>query len=702
MGKKPLNIVLLLSIFASIAASVPLSANELGKNVLLITIDTLRADRLSCYSSEHLQTPTIDKFAERGVLFTRAFAHTSTTLPSHTNILCGTTPLHHGVHDNFNFVLDREYLTLAEHLKTFGYSTGAFIGGFPLDSRFGLAQGFDVYDDDFGKRSELERKAEHVANKALAWLEVQENPWFLWVHCYDPHDPYEPPEPFLEQHENDIYNGEVAYVDHVLERLLSYLEKNGLFDNTLVVFTGDHGEALGEHGEVTHGFFAYNEVIWIPLIICSPEISPSRTDQYVSHIDIFPTVCDLVDVKKPSFLQGISLMPAIRGRRLPNRTHYFESLYPFYSRGWAPLRGIIQKGEKYIDSPVPELYTLENDFAELNNLAGQKKLDDYKKQLDRMMEDQSNSEVPGSKRTIDREALRKLESLGYISNPNIKVKQDFDQGDDIKTLLPLYNKTHMTKKLIEKDEIPIERAMESYKEVLSRTHKIDGAYEGLASIYREMGRPDDAIDVLQQGLENHPSSYELLRDFVRCLSETGKHQDVISICKDIYVVQMEFETDIWNYLGYAYWKTGDFENAEKTYEKALAIDDENPALLSNFGNIYLSLYPKTKNSSQLKKAIQLFERSIVLDPSDAQTHYGLGMAYLGSRAMDRAISQWEKVLEIDPGFVMAIFNLGRANLEKGDKARALDYFMRLKNEFSDRVPAALKPRIEDFIKRCKE
>ena len=249
------------SIFIIASAHLSATKNEKNsrKNVLLITIDTLRADRLSCYSPEHLQTPTIDKLAERGVLFSRAFAHTSTTLPSHTNILCGTTPLHHGVHDNFNFVLNKEFLTLTEHLKDSGYSTGAFVGGFPLDSRFGLDQGFDVYDDDFGKKSGLEIQAEVVVAKALSWLKIRENPWFLWVHCYDPHDPYDPPEPFLRQNEDDIYNGEVAYVDHILERLYTYLEKNELFNNTIIVFTGDHGEALGQHGEVTHGFFAYNE-----------------------------------------------------------------------------------------------------------------------------------------------------------------------------------------------------------------------------------------------------------------------------------------------------------------------------------------------------------------------------------------------------------------------------------------------------------
>jgi tetratricopeptide (TPR) repeat protein len=672
------------------------------QNVLLITIDTLRADRLSCYSTEHLRTPNIDKLAERGVLFSRTFAHTSTTLPSHTNILCGTTPLHHGIHDNFNFVLDEEYLTLAEHLKTIGYTTGAFIGGFPLDARFGLDQGFDIYDDDFGKTSELEIRAEFVVDKALSWLKHQENPWFLWIHNYDPHDPYEPPEPFLKKYENDVYNGEVAYVDHVLGRLYDYLETNGLFGSTLVVFTGDHGEALGQHGEVTHGFFAYNEVIWVPLIICSPELSKDRIDQYVSHVDIFPTVCDLLDIKKPAFLQGISLTPAIKGKKIPSRAHYFESLYPFYGRGWAPLRGFIQKGEKFIDSPIPEFYEIEKDFFELNNLAKMRKLENDRKQLDRIMNELSNSETPASRRTIDKEALRKLESLGYISNPNLVAKENFGPEDDIKTLLPLYNKANLTTNLYKKGEISINGAMESLKEVLSDTQQIDIAYQGLGSLYREMGRLDDAIEVLRQGIEYHPSSFEILRDLVRYLSETGKHQEVISICNDIYVVQMEFEADIWNFLGYAYWKTGDLERAVETYEKAVAIDNENPSLLSNFGNIYLSMYPKTGQQNHLERAIDLFARSIELDPGNAQAHFGLGMAYLGSHDIERAIVQWEKGIELKPDDIMTLFNLGRAYFEKGDRVKALDYLMRLKNNFFHRIPAEMKQTVEDLIKKCKE
>jgi arylsulfatase A-like enzyme len=281
----PPLIFFFLSIIFSLSTTYAHSSGELipkeKLNVLLISIDTLRADWLSCYGSKHLKTENIDGLAEKGVLFSRAFANTSTTLPSHTNILLGVTPPYHGVHDNSSFVVREEFLTLAEHLKVYGYSTGAFVGAFALDSRFGLDQGFDIYDDEFEdkktkKSSEVERKAEKVIENTLAWLKKQEEPWFLFVHCWDPHGPYEPPEPFLTQ-----------YKDHPLE-------ENNLFKETLVIFTGDHGESLGQHNEDTHGFFAYNTTIWIPLIVISPGLEKRRVAHYVSHIDIFPTVCEIL------------------------------------------------------------------------------------------------------------------------------------------------------------------------------------------------------------------------------------------------------------------------------------------------------------------------------------------------------------------------------------------------------------------------
>ncbi|MBM3285391.1 MAG: sulfatase, partial [Candidatus Aminicenantes bacterium] len=370
----PLAAIACLSIGFSLL--LPASSRPAGKkppgnpfHVLLITIDTLRADRLSCYGSDRVETRTIDGLAGKGVLFTRAFAHTPTTLPSHTNILLGTTPLVHGVHDNANFIVDKKFPNLATHLKSYGYATGAFVGAFPLDSRFGLTQGFDVYDDNYGTPASqeftfVERKAEVVVEQALAWLNErrQNQKWFLWIHCFDPHQRYLPPEPFLSQYRDRPYDGEIAYVDFALKKLFAYLGERDLARNTLIVFTGDHGESLGEHGESTHGYFAYNATIRIPLLIAFPGVRQGRVDQNVAHIDIFPTVCDVLGIEKPGFLQGVSLLPAINGKKLPGRRIYFESLYPYFSRGWAPLQGYIEGKEKFIETPNPEVYDLEADF----------------------------------------------------------------------------------------------------------------------------------------------------------------------------------------------------------------------------------------------------------------------------------------------------------------------------------------------------
>ena len=300
-------------------------------NVLLISIDTIRPDRLGCYSTKYLRTPHIEALAARGVVFERAFAHTPLTLPSHTNILLGITPPFHGVRDNSKFRVREDFISLAEHLNEKGYSTGAFVGAFPLDSRFGLDQGFDVYDESYPSSSGTllsfpERNAGQVIQAARDWLEKQCPPWFLFVHIWDPHVPYIPPPPFNETFKDDFYSGEVAYVDSELGKLLADLENRELTKRTLIILTGDHGESLGEHGELTHGYFAYNSTLWVPLIMAGPGINPGRTNEDVCHVDIFPSVCDLLEIDKPPFLQGVSLLPLMRGKKIEKRAIYFESL----------------------------------------------------------------------------------------------------------------------------------------------------------------------------------------------------------------------------------------------------------------------------------------------------------------------------------------------------------------------------------------
>jgi len=679
-------------------------ATEGRMNFLLITIDTLRADRLSCYSSEHLETPNIDNLAKKGILFSRAFANTSTTLPSHANILLGTIPLYHGVHENSNFIIHEEFLTLAEHLKNYGYSTAAFVGAYPLDSRFGLDQGFDIYDDDYGRRPRIQsifyvqRKAEVVVDKALEWLKIQKSPWFLWIHCFDPHDPYEPPEPFKTQYEKHLYNGEVAYVDFVLRKLLNHLETKELFEKTLIIFTGDHGESLGQHGETTHGYFAYNTAIWIPLIISIPGVARGYVDQYVSHIDIFPTVCDVLHIEKPSFLQGISLLPAIKGKKLPKKPIYFESMYPYYSRGWAPLKGFIYGKEKFIDSPIPELYDLDDDFNELKNLVEKKKLDGYRKQLERILKNQSFPENIKAKKKFDRESLEKLRSLGYVSSYPFSKKESFGPEDDIKVLLPYYNKAMEAMAYYEKGKI--KQSFELLKEIITERNDIDIAYCHLAILYEVTGKMREALEVLKLGLESIPSSYEIFSNYVNFLIDAGHYDDAIRIFGEKNFRQMELDPEIWNCLGTAYSSKRDFDKAINAYEKALSLDNEYRFVYSNLGRVYLSIFLETKDPKTYQKSLQYYKKAIELDPVVAFVYYELGMAYIQGRDLEGAIYCWEKALELKPDFRRTLYNLASAYLDKGDKVKALHYLNKYKDNYYNLLPVAERQKLDALIQKC--
>jgi len=674
-------------------------------NFLLVTIDTLRPDRLSCYSRENLKTSNIDSLTRKGILFSRAFAHTPTTLPSHANILLGLTPLYHGVHENANFIVREEFLTLAEHLKSYGYSTGAFVGAYPLDSRFGLAQGFDVYDDDYGTLSSQkpgsgERKAEVVVDKALEWLKKQKSCWFLWIHCFDPHDPYEPPEPFKTQYEKNPYDGEVAYVDFVLGKLFSYMKEKDFFENTLIIFTGDHGESLGQHGEMTHGYLAYNSTLWVPLIISVPGIKPRKVHQQVTHIDIFPTVCDILQIKKPSFLQGISLLPAIKGKKLTEQTIYFESLYPYLSRGWAPLKGYIYGNEKFIDSPIPELYDLDEDFGELNNLAEKKKFDGYREKLARIIKNQSLPENKKPEQRIDREARERLRSLGYLLSSQIPKKGSFGPEDDVKILLPYHNKAMKAMDLYHKGKV--KEGIELLKEVITERQDVDIAYSNLATIYKEQGNLKDAIEVLKLGLERLPSSYEILSTYVLYLNHAGQYDDVIAILNKKRLRQMEYDPELWNYLGVAYWSKGNFEKALEAYEKALSLENDYAVVFSNLGTVYLSIFMKTRDQKAYQKSLQNFKKAIELDPEYAWAYNSLGGAYGQVGNWGQAIYFWEKALELSSDFGYALFNLGLAYLNKGDKVKALDYFNRYKDNYYYSLPPDEKKKLEALIQKCKQ
>src|SRR5262245_18623510 len=345
------------------------------RNLLLVSLDTVRADRLGCYHYAAAQTPNIDALAAGGLRFEQATTVVPLTLPAHSSLMTGTFPGWHGVRDNGGFYLEDDQLTLAEILRERGFRTGGFVGAFVLDRRWGIAQGFDRYFDDFdldrfpsaAGMDMIQRPGSEVVDRALEWLQTdRQQPFFAWVHLYDAHTPYEAPEPFRSRFpptRDGAYDAEIASADAQIGRLVDALRADGRLADTLVIVVADHGEMLGEHGELTHGFFIYEAATRIPLIVSGPGVPARVVADQVLIVDVMPTALALVGIKVPDQVQGTNLMPLARGEHLGLVAHS-ESWYPRYHYGWSELRSIQDERFKMIRAPRPELYDLATDPRE--------------------------------------------------------------------------------------------------------------------------------------------------------------------------------------------------------------------------------------------------------------------------------------------------------------------------------------------------
>lgn len=455
---------------------------------------------------------------------------------------------------------------------------------------------------------------------------------------------------------------------------------------------------MGEHGESTHGYYAYNSTIWIPLIIISPDFKPGRTTQVVCHVDLFPTVCDILKIKKPSFLSGISLVPALKGKKLPGRHIYFESLNPFYAEGWAPLKGFIYNKEKFIESPIPELYDLEKDFHETENLAGKKDLNPFKKTLKQVIEGQTPAHHIDAQRTPDYETRRKLESLGYISGTNQSEKKTFGPEDDLKTKRPLLNKAASalrTSRSGQKAE-----AVRMLQEVITESQDIDLAYSNLAMIFKANGRLNDALEVLRTGMNSNPQSYSLFFTYVEYLSTGRYFDDVIDIVEQTRMREMEFDPELWNHLGIAYSSRKETEKALKAFSKSLNVDNNFPTAYHNRGMLYLALYEEEKIQNFLSAAEKDFRKAISLNPESPLYLNSLGAVLKKKGNLDEAVKCWEQALSLDPQFGNALFNIGVAYLDSGQKEKALTYFTAYKKSFGNRLSEKEKQQLELLVKKC--
>ncbi len=619
----------LLVLLAGISLAYSSSLPKKDINILLVTIDTLRYDRVSVYSDKYVKTPNMDQIAADAWVFQWAFAHNPVTLPSHVNILTGTTPIYHGISDNPGFVLDQRFLTLAEYLKERKYATGAFIGSFPLDSRFGLDQGFDIYDDHYGSQNLLEiyfieRPAEKVIAPAMEWISGQSQKWFAWIHLFDPHEPYIPPPPFDQEYRHDPYSGEVAYVDAQLGRLFDFLQEKGMMENTVIVLTSDHGEALGEKGERTHSYFAYNNTIRIPLIIRIPGMKAETIEENVCHIDIFPTLCEVLGDKIPAHLQGESLLPIVKGQKRKNREIYFESLTPYLNRGWAPLTGFIRESLKYIDQPIREVYDIRADIFEDNNLAGSTNTKELEKDLEKLIQKLRGKEKAERFSTIDVGEMNRLRSLGYISDGKTPKKVAFSVENDLKTLKPLQNT--MYEAVLKYREGKIREAINDLIEVIEKRPDFVLAYNHLASIYYVMGQHESTVEILRKGMRNNPKNLGLMSKLGIMLVVANRQEEAIDILQKCIKMD-DRNPEYFNYLGVAHQKSGNFPLALENYKRAIEFDNNFALAWSNMGSLYLFEYVKTKSDKDFQRAIDYFNTALAFDPNLQAAINGKNAAY---------------------------------------------------------------------------
>ncbi len=684
--KKKLTILFLLELFLS---TVLISRSK--NNVLLITIDTLRYDRLSVYSKEYVNTPNIDKLAEKSSVFKRAFAHTPITLPSHANILTGTTPLYHGISDNNRFRLDDKFLTLAEHLKKNGYKTAAFTASFVLNEYFKLNQGFDFYSSP-DKSNEL--IAEEIIKPAVRWIKNNNGPWFLWIHLWDPHTPYSPPEPYKSRFSSDLYSGEVAYTDSQLGILLNYIEKSGFLKNTTIVITGDHGEALGDHGEREHGYFAYNETIHIPLIIYDPSLKNSEISNNVSHIDIFPTICDLLRVGIPSHIQGRSLLPLIKGDQWKEETIYFESKLAYLSRGWAPLDGFIKEDLKFINQPIKELYNLKKDFSEKKNIISSTKISELLNTLGQLISGFTGIDKDLSNKEIDPRAIKKLKTFGYLSGVVQKKKAIFTKEDDLKVLLPIQLK--LTKARSLENNGKYREALKLFMEVKVKKPDSISTYVNMAELYHKTNRIEEGLSTIEEGLLRSPENTELILRKGVLLIAGNQLQKGEAILRKILEKDPE-NGEAWNYLGISLFRRGFPDRALEAYRNSERIDNTNAILFNNIGTLYLRKYLQNKDVEMHENALQNFKKAISLNNRLPSALNGLGAAYRFSGDQKQAIKYWKDAISNKPDFIEVYFNLAITLIETGNKAEARRYLDILKGKYLHRLNQGSRDQLKRLL-----
>jgi len=633
----------------------PSGASDPARSVVLITIDTLRADALGFAGNDEVETPALDRLAAAGRVFTNAHAHNVVTLPSHTNILTGHFPYQHGVRNNGGFKLGPELPTLATVLHDAGFATGAVVGAFPLDGRFGLDRGFDLYDDDFDDSGGgnlfvySQRSGDEVVARGLRWWKDHAGTRrFLWLHLFEPHAPYAPPAPFAGRFSSP-YLGEVATVDHELAPLLGRF-LDGEEEPTVIAVTADHGESLGEHGEGTHGMFAYEATLAVPLVLWGPGVESGRDARLAGHVDLMPSLLELLGVKAPDGLPGRSLVEPAGPEGGAERSLYFESLSPNLEYGAAPLRGVIRDGLKYIDLPVPELYDLRTDPDEKDNVIDRRRAD--ARALRNLLPEES--QWPPAAPKIGREEAARLQSLGYLGTSSHR-KASYGPEDDPKNLVTLNHDLNRVASLYEAGRF--DQALAVGEKILARRPSMTVAYSYMTKILLSRGETARAIDLLQRAEKAGAADDALRQQLGLTLVRAGRPAEALDALERIDPTAAD--PDTLSSIALAQSALGRHDEALKTLEPLMSRDPESPRLRETASFIAVQ-------AGRFEQARRWALQALELDGERPDSWNNLGVASYNLDRKGEAVEAWKRAASLEPSNLDVLFNLGLVAAEIGD------------------------------------
>jgi arylsulfatase A-like enzyme/Flp pilus assembly protein TadD len=645
-------------------------------NVIVITLDTTRADRLPSYGCQDVVTPTLDAFAARGVRFEKCYAQTPLTLPSHTTLMTGTLPLFHGIRDNGGFFVPEKLKTMAELFKDKGYETGAFIAAYVLDSKWGLNQGFDTYFDKFDlskfKRVSLgtvQRPANEILDQALPWLEERKaKRFFAWLHLYDPHTPYEPPPPYDKLYANRPYLGEIAFADSEIGRLWGWLQSNGLLEKTFIIFAGDHGESLGEHEEQSHGFFVYQAAIHVPLIVVTPfpKLQGVVSPEVTTLADVLPTVCDMAGLPVPAEVQGKSLLPAFFGRRRKETPlAYSETYYPRFHYGWSDLKSVQDGRYKLILAPVPELYDVVADPREEKNLVylEKKVYENLNAEAEAFIARAGRNAYEVDVSKVDEETREKLSALGYVGSFTDPAKLKGKKLANPKEKITVFNELSRAREM--GFDGKADEAIRIIKGIIATDPDVTEAYFSIGNILFQDRKFPEAIGYFTQVLDRKPDDSFAAINIALAFEGMGRYDEAEKFLLG-HIGKGFTDPQFYFMLGNMSYVQKKYDQAIPYLEKCLVSNAESAGSHSLLGAIYIIKNDLPRAEEHLRKAAEL-------NPRLANIHFFSAELADKRGLTSEAESEYLKQLEVSPKHFKSMYNLARIYRQAGDTARELEF-----------------------------